>query len=144
MLQVKVKVKGHAIRALLCCHENRRRRGGLLYVLTVYPAESWAPLVRAHELLSTCICLSICLSVPCTFCTVHYCVLAPATSNATWRSKGSRVKVRGFTELGRKMRHNSSHSLYMYIHCAPENAPFYYCNNFVNCQPIFIIFDRIV
>jgi len=31
------------IRALLCCHENRRRRRGLLYVLTVYPAESWAP-----------------------------------------------------------------------------------------------------
>ena len=24
-------------------------KGGLLYVLTVYPAESWAPCVRAHE-----------------------------------------------------------------------------------------------
>jgi len=48
-VKVKVKVKGHVIRALLCCHENRRRRGGLLYVLTVYPAESWAPRIRAHE-----------------------------------------------------------------------------------------------
>jgi len=24
-------------------------KGGLLYVSTVYPAESWAPRVRAHE-----------------------------------------------------------------------------------------------
>ena len=27
----------------------RANKGGLLYVLTVYPAESWAPRVRAHE-----------------------------------------------------------------------------------------------
>jgi len=61
VLKVKVKVKSHVIRALLCCHENRRHRGGLLYVLTVYPAESWAPRVRAHEF--TSVCLSVCLSV---------------------------------------------------------------------------------
>ena len=46
---LKVKVKSIVMRSLLCCHENRRRRGGLLYVLPVYPAESWAPRVRAHE-----------------------------------------------------------------------------------------------
>jgi len=33
-------------------------KGGLLYVLTVYPAESWAPRVRAHEF-----CQSVSLSV---------------------------------------------------------------------------------
>jgi len=57
---------------------------GLLYVLTVYPAESWAPRVRAHELLivtflparryravfATATCLSVRLSV----CHSRYCV----------------------------------------------------------------------
>ena len=63
MLKVKVKVKGHVIRALLCCHENRRRRGGLLYVFTVYPAESWAPRIRAHDSHELSVRPSVCLFV---------------------------------------------------------------------------------
>jgi len=38
-------------------------QGGLLYVLTVYPAESWAPRVRAHELRVIINDRVVCLSV---------------------------------------------------------------------------------
>ena len=51
---------------------------GLLYVLTVYPAESWAPRVRAHEFTARSVVLPIChdkLSVRPSVCLLRWWIM---------------------------------------------------------------------